>query len=239
MRVIKKMLNNFLKDKSCLFFGALNCVHTERCLEELKNYEMDITIVYSKKRGENLPLKATSWKGDFIFSYRNYWLLPEYLINNAKFLSLNFHPATPRFPGSGPYCWALYEDAKFFGITIHLMNKKFDNGKIIDVFKFPIDTSFTIETLIEKTKEFSVEVFKKFLKTLSKKSYNEIKKISDKSSNFRWTRDARTISDINKMKRIDLNMSTEECFRRIKAFHFDEYPVYVEHKGMKFYYQKV
>ena len=197
---------------------------------------MNISIIYSNKRGEEIPAEAISWKGDFIFSYRNYWLLPDSMLKSADVMAINFHPATPNFPGSGSYSWALYENTKIFGITIHLMNYKFDNGKILDVFTFPIDKRDNIKTLIKKTSKFSVSVFQKFIGKLSKKTINQMHEMTIECSKHKWAREARTLKDIDMMSKLDLQMPREEISRRIRAFHFDKFPVYIEHKGFRFKY---
>ena len=53
---------------------------------------------------------------------------------------------------------------------------------------------------------------------------------------FEWKADAKTISDLDQMRKLDLNLSFEECCRRVKAFHMDEFPVYIEKHGLRFVY---
>ena len=74
-------------------------------------------------------------------------------------MAINFHPATPSYPGSGSYNWAIYENAKEFGVTVHLMNEQFDNGKILQVYKFNLEEGITLMELIQKTKAFSYQCF--------------------------------------------------------------------------------
>lgn len=197
---------------------------------------MDMSIIFSNKRGEEIPREALTWRGDFIFSYRNYWLLPDSVLKSAEVMALNFHPATPEFPGSGSYSWALYENSKTFGITVHLMNQKFDNGKILDVYTFPVEEGETVETLIDKTSKFSVATFQGFLKKISNKTVNQIQKMTIEPSKFNWARQARTIKDIDVMSKLDVHLSSDELSRRIRAFHFEKFPVYIEHKGFRFKY---
>ena len=229
---------NFLKNKSCLFFGAPDCSETEQCINELHRLEVNSTIVYSEKRGQKLPLEAKNWKGNFIFSYHNYWLLPSSIIENASLLALNFHPATPSFPGSGSYSWAIYEGVDKFGVTVHIMNEKFDNGKIIKVYKFSIDSDETLNSLIDKTKKFSVYVFKDFVNVLNQKTVVDIQKMKNEVSEPKWRGAAKTISDLDKMRKLDLDLSLDEYRRRIKAFHMDEFPVYIEKDGFRFIYRQ-
>ena len=197
---------------------------------------MDVTIIFRQKRGQALPKKAVAWNGDFIFSYRNYWRLPETLLKNARIMAVNFHPATPEFPGSGCYNWALYKNSATSGITVHLMNCKIDSGKIIDVYTFPIDEGETVESLIKKTSQFSVTVFQDFVKKLSKKNVQQMQKVLVKNSKFKWARAPMTVKDINNMSKLDLEMTHEEFLRRIRAFHIDKFPVYIEHNGFRFNY---
>ena len=229
-------MNNFLSGKKCLFFGSENCIYSQKCIDKLQKYGMEVTIIFSNKRGEKLPAEAFKWKGDFIFSFRNYWLLPDSILKNAKLMALNFHPGTPDFPGSGSYSWALYENSKVFGIIVHQMNQKFDNGKIFDVYTFPIEKCETVETLIKKTLKFLLTTFENFVKKLSNKTINEIQKMIVEPSKFNWSRQARTIKDIDKMSKLDVQLSSDELSRRIRAFHHEKFPVYIEHKGFRFRY---
>ncbi len=229
-------MNNSLSKKSCLFFGSDNCKHTNRCIDELRKYEMEMSIIFSNKRGEEIPKEVLTWRGDFIFSYRNYWLLPESVLKSAKIMALNFHPATPQFPGSGSYSWALYENSRSFGITVHLMDQKFDNGKILDVYTFPIEDGETVKTLIGKTSNFSVTTFHDFLKKLSNMTVNQMQKMISEPSRFNWARKARTIKDIDSMSKLNIHLTSEELSRRIRAFHFEKFPVFIEHKGFRFKY---
>ena len=82
-------------------------------------------------------------------------------------MAINFHPGTPELPGSGSYNWALYENKNDFGTTIHLMNEKIDNGKILEVKKFKIDSKITLDELIKKSDKFRKSTFINFIKFLN------------------------------------------------------------------------
>lgn len=226
----------FLNGKKCIFFGSPDCVYTNQCIDELRKHEMEVTVIYSNARGEDLPSEVLEWKGDFIFSYRNYWLLSEGILNSAKLMAINFHPATPDFPGSGSYSWAIYEHAQVFGITVHLMDCNFDNGKILQVQEFPVDKDETVHTLMNKTSKYSVTVFKEFLELLSTLDLKGIERIKADESPYSWSRPARSLNDLDKMRRLDVGLSSTEVRRRIQAFHFENYPVYFEYEGFVFKY---
>ncbi len=65
------------------------------------------------------------------------WLIPAYLIRQFPDRIVNIHPALlPKFGGKGMYGKKVHEAVKFAnetesGITIHLVNEKYDEGKIL------------------------------------------------------------------------------------------------------------
>ena len=56
----------------------------------------------------------------------------------SKTAAINFHPASPEYPGTGCNNFALYENAGEYGVTCHYMAPKADTGKIIKVKRFPV-----------------------------------------------------------------------------------------------------
>ena len=65
------------------------------------------------------------------------WLVPNYLIERYRNKIINIHPALlPDFGGKGMYGMKVHEavraaGAKETGITIHLVDEHYDNGKIV------------------------------------------------------------------------------------------------------------
>jgi methionyl-tRNA formyltransferase len=219
------MYKEFLKNKRVLFFGLKNCSNSTKALKYLNELGCDVTSILGKKRGEPFPKRAFNWKGDFIFSYRCYWLIPENVLNKAKYLSINFHPSIPEFPGSGSCSWALYNSSEVFGLTVHLMNEKYDNGKILKVYKFKIPIDCNLKKLLKMSYIFSLEKFKTYLRYLNKKSINEIEKLKNSTSIYKWGSIPKKIGDLELMRKIDLKMNKKEIEKRIIAFHLQESPM--------------
>ena len=42
--------------------------------------------------------------------------------------AINFHPASPDFPGRDPHHWALYFEARSFGAVVHVIAPEVDRG---------------------------------------------------------------------------------------------------------------
>lgn len=81
------------------------------------------------------------------------WLLliPTYLVQSFPDRIINIHPALlPKFGGKGMYGMHVHQavvDAQESesGITIHLVNERFDDGRILAQYKFPLQANATAE----------------------------------------------------------------------------------------------
>ena len=227
---------NFLQNKKCLFIGILDCNDSKDCVDFLKNYCSKVTPIFCKGRNEKIPKEMAEWQGDFIFSFRNYFKIPKSILDSARLMALNFHGASPAYPGSGSYNWAIYENAKYFGTTVHLMNEKIDNGKIIKFFKYSISRNETVFSLIKKSKINNKNYFKEFIVFLNKQNREKIIDLKEKKSRFNWSGEAKKISDLDKMRHITKDLTNNEILKRIRAFHMKEFPVYTIINGVKFFY---
>ena len=65
-------------------------------------------------------------------------------LNRLGYGAINFHPGPPSYPGWAPAHFALYERAKEFGATAHVMVERVDAGPIVDVARFPIPSDISV-----------------------------------------------------------------------------------------------
>lgn len=81
------------------------------------------------------------------------WLIPDYLIKVYTDKIINIHPALlPKFGGKGMYGMKVHEAVKVSlehetGITIHLVNEKYDDGKILFQGKCNVEDHYTPEKI--------------------------------------------------------------------------------------------
>ncbi len=93
------------------------------------------------------------------------WLVPEFLIEAFSDKIINIHPALlPAYGGKGMYGSRVHEAVieageNESGITIHLVNKEYDKGKILFQARCTIDQSDTPETLAQKVHALEYEFF--------------------------------------------------------------------------------
>jgi phosphoribosylglycinamide formyltransferase-1 len=103
------------------------------------------------------------------------WLVPNYLVDNYPHKIINIHPALlPKFGGKGMFGIHVHEAVKQAketetGITIHFVNKKYDEGEIILQKKCVVHTDDTAEMIAKKVLSLEHEWLPKVVEQLVKK----------------------------------------------------------------------
>lgn len=102
---------------------------------------------------------------DFIVLAGYLRLIPAEFIEYYEEHILNIHPSLlPKFGGKGMYGSRVYEAVlaageKESGISIHFVDSKFDEGRVIAQFSCEVDSSDTIETLSAKIRHLEHTYF--------------------------------------------------------------------------------
>ena len=221
-----------------LFFGRNECDATLKARLHLEKLGFCINFVSSNVRGEPLPKGTDYWSGDYIFCFRSLFILPKYLIDRARIASINFHPAPTEYPGSGCLNFALYDNADNYGVTAHLMNEKVDNGKILECRRFPIVKSDTVDSLLART---HLELLELFYDVTAGIRIHGVKYIEEKlleSAHEHWNGEARKLSELNKLKIINIHATKHEMERVIRATYTELYPPKVILHGFEFFLKK-
>lgn len=97
------------------------------------------------------------------------WMIPENLIKAFPNKIVNIHPALlPKFGGKGMYGMNVHKAVieakeKESGISIHFVNEKYDEGKIIAQYKCEVLENDTAESLAQKIHQLEHEHFPKVI----------------------------------------------------------------------------
>lgn len=100
------------------------------------------------------------------------WLIPDYLLKAYPDRIVNIHPALlPKYGGKGMYGARVHETIiasgdKETGITIHLVNEKYDEGKIIFQDKISILTDDTPDTIAQKVHKLEYKHYPQIIERL-------------------------------------------------------------------------
>jgi methionyl-tRNA formyltransferase len=204
---------------SILFLGKDEDPYCAKALEFCQSKFEDVTACLGVW-GDPLPKKAAEWRGDTIISYLSRWVVPVFLLKRAEKAAINFHPASPDYPGIGCNNFALYENAVEYGVTCHHMEAKVDTGAIVAVKRFPVHPTDDVESLLTRTYEHQLELF---FEVVGGMASGQPLPASDE----RWTRKPFTRVEFNELFVITPDMSEEEITRRIRAVKFKQWKPYV------------
>jgi methionyl-tRNA formyltransferase len=74
-------------------------------------------------------------------------IVPRPILAALGHSAYNFHPGPPNYPGWAPAHFALYDGAKTFGATAHVMTRHVDSGPIIGTESFIIPDNISVREL--------------------------------------------------------------------------------------------
>lgn len=211
--------------KTVLFLGKKDDSY---CLEALGfTHQVGFNVVtYLGDWGDPLP-KLDDWHGDYIISYLSRWVVPAWLIERASIAAINFHPASPDYPGIGCNNFALYDEATKYGVTCHFMAPRVDTGAIIRTRRFPVLASDNVVSLLDRTYREQLHLYKQVIKSIAAGA-----KLVP--SGEQWTRPPYTRAEFNQLGRITPDMSPDEVRRRVRATSFGQWQPTVEIAGFTF-----
>ena len=145
-------------------------LHFQFKQKELKSINSKSFIEYIKSN-----------KIDLIISIAAPKIFKKQLLNTPKFGCINYHSALlPKYRGRQPLFWALYNNEKETGVSIHEMNEKIDDGPILIQEKFLISKKDSLHSLYLKSLEIGPKVLLKAINIIDRQ---DITRIENKSNN--------------------------------------------------------
>lgn len=215
-------------DLSLLFLGKLGDPYCEQALKFCQQNFRQVSYSLGKW-GDPLTDDIRYWEGDYIISFLSRWVVPEETLKRARKAAINFHPASPDYPGIGCNNFALYEDAKEYGATCHHMAARVDTGRIIAVRRFPVYPDDGVAALLKRTYENQIALFLEIAQLIAD---GKDLPVSPES----WTRPPFTRKQFNELFKITPDMPKDEVSRRIRAISYGTWQPYIEIQGFRFEY---
>jgi methionyl-tRNA formyltransferase len=174
---------------------------------------------------------------DLIYSVQHHELLKAQHIGKAKVMAVNLHLAPlPEYRGCNQFSFAIMEEAREFGVTIHEMDTRIDHGAILFESRFSVPENCWVNDLYELTFVAAVDLFKKSLADLVHGNYTKTPQAAllDRRSTSLHFRE-----EIGDLKAIDLNEPEDVINRRIRATYMPGFePPYILVNGQKLLLQK-
>lgn len=152
---------------------------------------------------------------DIIISVQYHLILKQEHIDVAKQIAVNLHMAPlPEYRGCNQFSFAIINDDKVFGTTLHRLEAGIDSGDIIAEKRFAIPEGCYVNELYDLTYDNSLELFAAEIGNIITGHY----KLTPQQDYYQTRKHSihyrKEISDI---KKIDVSWSPEKIFRHIRA----------------------
>ncbi|MGQ9368589.1 formyltransferase family protein [Azospirillum sp. ST 5-10] len=89
-------------------------------------------------------------------------VVPPEVLDGIGGPAYNFHPGPPSYPGRYPLAMALYDGARRFGATLHVMTPRVDSGPIVGVVEFDVQEGADLDWLNARTYKAALRLFQHF-----------------------------------------------------------------------------
>jgi hypothetical protein len=139
---------------NCILITDFDHYLTQNALALCRSH-FDRILVFDENDSAIADGRLATESCDLMISFLNERILPPALL---KFANVNFHPGPPQYPGRGGASYALYEGARTYGATAHVMAERVDTGAILLASEFPIEADESCETLFAKAERSCLDL---------------------------------------------------------------------------------
>lgn len=171
---------------------------------------------------------------DYLVSVQYHRILKASHIAQAQRIAVNLHLAPlPEYRGCNQFSFAIADESKIFGATIHRLETGIDSGDILWETRFAILPNCWVKDLYRQTQIAAQELYYNSLPDLIADNYvlTPQSSLLDKRGTTYHHR-----SDIVALKEISLDWSAEKITRHIRATYFPPFePPYFLVNGQKIY----
>lgn len=168
--IIKYFKNSGKAEVTAVFSNKRSAKVLKRAHDlEVKAFHFDREALYHSNEILNL---LKDMQPDLIVLAGFLWIFPDKILHEFPNKVINLHPALlPKYGGKGMYGMnvhrAVLEKKEIeTGITIHYVNEKYDEGKIIFQASTPVEPTDSAEDIAEKIHQLEYENFPKVIENL-------------------------------------------------------------------------
>ena len=207
--------------------GVLTNSHGEKIIEYCR--EKSITIIDDLDAFTKIDLC------DIAISVQYNKILKLEHIEIANEIFINFHIAPlPEYRGCNQFSYAIINDDREFGTTIHRLEEDIDSGAIMFEKRFPIPAGCWIKDLYQIACDKSIELFQESFPLIITGDYELVPQSSlflERQTSHHYRH------EINDLKKIDLSWSKDKIQRHIRATYMPGFePPYTIVNSQKIYF---
>lgn len=156
---------------------------------------------------------------DVLLNIHSMYIISEAVLEAPRLGSFNLHPGPlPAYAGLNPVSWALYEDARHHGVTVHRMVKEIDAGSICYQAMFPINDEDNALSVLWNCVRDGVPLIMQLLE-VANHSPSDIPCIIQDKSLFRYNGPEVPCDGC-----LDWTVSARQIFNFVRACDFGSFP---------------
>lgn len=196
-----------------LLTGAIEGPHLAQILGE-HNAALRVSHVETAEELIEVAAEGLGDPGRRLIAFCTGVVVPETVLRSLPGPSYNFHPGPPTFPGSWAAGFALYAGAKRFGATLHVMERRVDEGDIIavDWFDVPPNPKLRYDELEVLAYQGALRLFHGFARHLAAEDAPLT------PCGEAWSGTKHTKAEVAAMREPPRDASEDEIRRRFRAF---------------------
>ena len=157
--IIRKLLDSHKIHSKNILVNTYKLPENQPFIEFLKSRK----IKFVDESYKNLSNEFPSYSIDLFFSLYGRRIIPEYILKNIRFNSINLHPSLlPEYKGCFSCPWVIIKREKKTGITFHKIDKEIDNGNILYQVEIDLDGKETGYSLYHKLSSEFISRFDDF-----------------------------------------------------------------------------
>ena len=169
--------------------------------------------------GADFPLLVSAGSGVIV---------PRHVLERFRAGAVNFHAATPDYPGRDPHHFAAYDQCRRYGATAHTMTERVDDGPILDVEETSVEPGAEPHEYLALARSCLIRLLARNLPRLVTGTVRPIPGLV-------WGTKKRTRNEFRSMCRIDPLSEEREIARRMRAVKMPGYSnAYTDIAGYRF-----
>ena len=146
----------------------------------------------------------------------------------TEFPAINFHPATPDYPGRGGASLALFDGVPRYGATAHMIAREIDAGPILGVEEFDLIAGESCESVYFRAELASLSLFMNIVQQIADTG------VIPPAVDRKWGRKPITKKEFQQWLVADVS-KPEEFARKISAARHSRFPgPFVDVHGFRF-----
>jgi methionyl-tRNA formyltransferase len=164
--IMKNMFLSFIFN----IYPFMGCYSVNNIIKKYKIERYKTDTINSKDFIEYIKTNRI----DLIVSIASPKIFKKEILTAPRKGCINYHTALlPRYRGRQPLFWALLNEEKDVGISIHKIDEKLDNGPIIIQKKIPVDSKDSLHSLYLKTIKIGPMLLMEAIEKLDDNDYKD------------------------------------------------------------------